>query len=80
MTEEERQESDGEREVSDSDSEPELDPAEYEKRRDLCLRQIILSELQFNKLKIILRDLKIKQVRSSSHVFFSEAFAPIISF
>ncbi|KIH69201.1 hypothetical protein ANCDUO_00463 [Ancylostoma duodenale] len=67
MTEEERQESDGEREVSDSDSEPELDPAEYEKRRDLCLRQIILSELQFNKLKIILRDLKIKQLMKRRH-------------
>lgn len=69
MTEEERPESDGERDVSDSDSEPELDPAEYEKRRDLCLRQIILSEIQFNKLKIILRDLKIKQVVSFNHVF-----------
>ncbi|EPB72648.1 hypothetical protein ANCCEY_08242 [Ancylostoma ceylanicum] len=67
MTEEERQESDGEREISDSDSEPELDPADYEKRRDLCLRQIILSEIQFNKLKIILRDLKIKQLMKRRH-------------
>ncbi|PIO67015.1 hypothetical protein TELCIR_11252 [Teladorsagia circumcincta] len=48
--------------MSDSDSESDLDPAEYEKRRELCLRQIILSEIQFNKLKIILRDLKIKQL------------------
>ncbi|WKY12833.1 hypothetical protein Q1695_003994 [Nippostrongylus brasiliensis] len=62
MTEDDRQESDGERELSDSDSEPELDPAEYEKRRELCLRQIILAEIQFNKLKIVLRDLKIKQL------------------
>lgn len=65
MTEDDRQESDGERDLSDSDSEPELEPAEYEKRRELCLRQIILTEIQFNKLKIVLRDLKIKQVRST---------------
>lgn len=62
MTEDDRQESDGERDLSDSDSEPELEPAEYEKRRELCLRQIILTEIQFNKLKIVLRDLKIKQL------------------
>ncbi|KAK6045970.1 Mak10 subunit, NatC N(alpha)-terminal acetyltransferase [Cooperia oncophora] len=62
MAEDDRHESDGEREMSDSDSESELDPAEYEKRRELCLRQIILSEIQFNKLKIVLRDLKIKQL------------------
>ncbi|KHJ77860.1 hypothetical protein OESDEN_22520, partial [Oesophagostomum dentatum] len=62
MADEERPESEGERDMSDSDSETELDPAEYEKRRDLYLRQIILSEIQFNRLKITLRDLKIKQL------------------
>lgn len=62
MTEEDHQESDGERELSDSDSESELDTADYERRREQCFRQIILSEIQFNKLKLILRDLKIKQL------------------
>ncbi|VDM85664.1 unnamed protein product, partial [Strongylus vulgaris] len=62
MAEEERPESEGERDMSDSESETELDPGEYEKRRDLCLRQIILAEIQFNKLKIVLRDLKVRQL------------------
>uniref|UniRef100_A0A0K0D9D5 Protein MAK10 homolog n=1 Tax=Angiostrongylus cantonensis TaxID=6313 RepID=A0A0K0D9D5_ANGCA len=62
MTEEDHQESDGERELSDSDSESELDIVEYEKRREQCFRLIVLSEIQFNKLKLILRDLKIKQL------------------
>ncbi|CAJ0588920.1 unnamed protein product [Cylicocyclus nassatus] len=62
MAEDERPESEGDREMSESESETELDPVEYEKRRDLCLRQIILAEIQFNKLKIVLRDLKVRQL------------------
>ncbi|KJH50946.1 hypothetical protein DICVIV_02907 [Dictyocaulus viviparus] len=62
MTEDDHQESDGERELSDSDSELDLDISDYEKRREHCLRQIILSEIQFNKLKNILKDLKIRQL------------------
>ncbi|XGW06342.1 hypothetical protein V3C99_016558 [Haemonchus contortus] len=62
MTEDDRHDSDGDREMSDSDSESELDPLEYEKRRDVVLRQIVLSESQFNKLKICLRDAKIRQL------------------
>uniref|UniRef100_A0A1I7XN96 Component of histone deacetyl n=1 Tax=Heterorhabditis bacteriophora TaxID=37862 RepID=A0A1I7XN96_HETBA len=61
MAEEERQESDTERDLSDSDSE-ELDTAEFERRKELCLRQIILAEIQFNKIKLLLKDIKIKQL------------------
>ncbi|KAJ1346329.1 hypothetical protein KIN20_001089 [Parelaphostrongylus tenuis] len=64
MADEDHQDSDGDRgELSaESDSESELDAAEYDRRREQCFRQIIMSEIQFNKLKCHLRDMKIKQL------------------
>lgn len=52
----------GENENEGSDSETEIDVEEYEKRRDLLVRRVILCEIQMAKMKTTARDVKNRNV------------------
>ncbi|PAV79876.1 hypothetical protein WR25_22321 [Diploscapter pachys] len=49
-------------ETSDTDSDFEFDPIEYERRRDNNLRQIVVAEAEFNHVKQCLKEVRLREL------------------
>lgn len=45
------------------ESDEDMTPEQMDKRRYLCQQRMLLAEKQFNQVKVIIRDLKVKEVR-----------------